>query len=44
MFGFFDYRSGKGFISPSDGCEDVQVHIAALHLKDEEVLSAGLWG
>ncbi|ACY84146.1 cold shock-like protein CspF [Edwardsiella piscicida] len=39
---FFDYRSGKGFISPSDGRKDVQVHISALHLKDEETLSAGL--
>ncbi|WP_312946388.1 cold shock-like protein CspH [Superficieibacter sp.] len=38
----FDAKSGKGFITPSDGRKDVQVHISALSLRESEILSPGL--
>ena len=36
----FDRKSGKGFIiTPSDGRNDVQLHVSALNLRDaEEIL------
>ncbi|XHA14475.1 cold shock-like protein CspF [Citrobacter farmeri] len=38
----FDYKSGKGLITPSDGRIDVQLHISALNLRDSEKLTPGL--
>ncbi len=34
----FDRKSGKGFIIPSDGRKEVQVHISAFTPRDAEVL------
>ncbi|EJH8475732.1 cold shock-like protein CspH [Escherichia coli] len=38
----FDRKSGKGFIIPSDGRKEVQVHISAFTPRDAEVLIPGL--
>ncbi|EFI3527564.1 cold shock-like protein CspH [Escherichia coli] len=38
----FDRKSGKGFIIPSDGRKEVQVHIFAFTPRDAEVLIPGL--
>ncbi len=38
----FDRKSGKGFIIPSDGRKEVQIHISAFTPRDAEVLIPGL--
>ncbi|EIR5933435.1 cold shock domain-containing protein [Escherichia coli] len=38
----FDRKSGKGFIIPSDGRKEVQVHISAFTPRDAEVLIPGV--
>ena len=37
-----NHKSGKGFIIPSDGRKEVQVHISAFTPRDAEVLIPGL--
>ncbi|HFZ8993133.1 TPA: cold shock-like protein CspF [Citrobacter freundii] len=38
----FDGKSGKGFITPSDGRKDVQVHISAVIPHESGTLHPGL--
>jgi len=38
----FDIRSGKGFITPSDGRKDVQLHISAFNASESESLYPGI--
>ena len=38
----FDRKSGKGFIIPSDGRKEVQVHISALSPGEPTTISPGI--
>lgn len=38
----FDYNSGKGLITPSDGRKDVQLHISACSQQEAKALIPGI--